>query len=176
MLPEELDLLAFRYVAGEMAPDEAAAFETGLADDQAARLAVSRAVGLTQRLREAMPPPTSPVVRPLKHSFGRAAQPLGWMAIGAAAAALIVILASRPSDPNNAPQPAAIHPNASRPPADVLVFARLQADHESTAAELERWLDEPNPRADDADDSLLTTEIPSWAFASIRHPANGERP
>ena len=45
---EDLDLLAFRYIAGELTPAESEAFEQRLADDQAAREAVARAVDLAQ--------------------------------------------------------------------------------------------------------------------------------
>ena len=63
---EELDWLAFRYVAGELAPDEASDFEGRLAHDQAARDAVSRAVELTNAIRAAEtaePASVSPVRR-----------------------------------------------------------------------------------------------------------------
>jgi hypothetical protein len=45
-----LDWQAFRYVADEMSRDEAADFESLLADDQAARDAVVRAVELSQNI------------------------------------------------------------------------------------------------------------------------------
>lgn len=47
---DELDLLAFRYVAGEMPAEEARHFESRLADDQELREAVSRAVALADCL------------------------------------------------------------------------------------------------------------------------------
>ena len=43
----EILWLAFRYVAGELAPDEAESFEHCLDQDQEAREAVARAVELT---------------------------------------------------------------------------------------------------------------------------------
>ena len=46
----DLDWLAFRYISGEMAGSEAEQFEALLADDQAARDAVVRAVELTQAI------------------------------------------------------------------------------------------------------------------------------
>jgi len=48
---EELDWLAFRYVAGELASDEVSDFEERLSHDQAACDAVSRAVELTDAIR-----------------------------------------------------------------------------------------------------------------------------
>lgn len=47
---EELDWLAFRYIAGELSEPEAAEFEERLAVDQAAREAVARSVELTSTL------------------------------------------------------------------------------------------------------------------------------
>jgi hypothetical protein len=49
---DDLDLLAFRYAAGEMASEEATAFESMLADDQGQREAVGRAVALANCLWE----------------------------------------------------------------------------------------------------------------------------
>jgi len=46
----DLDWLAFRYISGEIAVSEAEQFEALLADDQAARDAVVRAVELTQAI------------------------------------------------------------------------------------------------------------------------------
>jgi hypothetical protein len=48
---EELDWLAFRYVAGELDSDEQADFERRLAQDQAACEAVAKAVELTGAIR-----------------------------------------------------------------------------------------------------------------------------
>ncbi len=65
---EELDWLAFLYVAGELAPDKHSDFEQRLAHDQLACDAVSRAVKLTQAIRtaeEVNPVAVSPV-RPLR--------------------------------------------------------------------------------------------------------------
>jgi hypothetical protein len=63
---EELDWLAFLYVAGELAPDEHDEFERRLANDQLACDAVSRAVKVTQAIRtaeEVKPVAVSPVRR-----------------------------------------------------------------------------------------------------------------
>ncbi|MBL7043240.1 MAG: hypothetical protein ISR77_31690 [Pirellulaceae bacterium] len=63
---EELDWLAFRYVADELASDEVSDFEGRLAHDQTARDAVSRAVELTNAIRaaeEAKPVTLSPARR-----------------------------------------------------------------------------------------------------------------
>lgn len=52
---DDEDWLAFRYIAAELSPGERAAFEQQLAESQAAREAVARAVELTQALVAAGP-------------------------------------------------------------------------------------------------------------------------
>src|SRR4051795_8989868 len=47
--------LAFRYVTGEMGPEEAEAFERRLDDDQGAREAVAEAVALAGAIRSLSP-------------------------------------------------------------------------------------------------------------------------
>lgn len=174
---DEIDLLAFRYVAGEMAPEEALAFELRLADDHAARLAVSRAVELTQRLVEAAPSPSVAVARRQRHRLVSAAQSLGWMAIGAAAAVLAVNLVPRPATgPNFAPHPGTAQPLGGGSPVSALVWARLQSNQESTAEELERWLDQSVLLAEDADDWAVKAEVPSWVFAANRKVPQGAKP
>lgn len=98
---EQLDLTAFRYVAGEMLPDEAVVFERRLADDQSSREAVCRAVALTDRLvlaganRPPQEPPSSVSVSGPSAAFGRVARPLSWMTIGAIAASMAFVVAGR---------------------------------------------------------------------------------
>src|SRR5262245_38899044 len=108
---DDLDLSAFRYVAGEMTPVEAAAFEGRLADDQTARDAVSRAVGLSQLMASAAP--AADPAAPVRKSAAVWMQPLGWMAIGAAAAVLAVNLFSRPAaNPAGAPPTSNVQPTS----------------------------------------------------------------
>jgi hypothetical protein len=160
---EELELLAFRYVAGEMAADEAAAFEARLADDQPAREAVSRAVELGERLIEAAPR-QAPLVTPLRvppaqrETLLAIARPLGWMAAGAAAALLAVSLGRPPADPEIQPTP------PKRAYTDAVVWARLHAEQDWVTTDLERYADESAsmPEVRDAPDSAA---VPSWVFA-----------
>jgi hypothetical protein len=171
---DDLDLSAFRYVAGEMTPAQAAAFETRLADDQVARDAVSRAVGLSQLVASAAPMADPPA--PARRSALVWMQPLGWMAIGAAAAVLAVSVFSRPVARPNNPAPAMnAQPTGGRSPVDVLVWARLQSDQELTAAELERWLDEP-VESSDVEEPSLNSEVPSWVLAAKRPVSRGVNP
>jgi hypothetical protein len=66
---EQLDWLAFLYVAGELPPDELDDFERRLASEQLARDAVSRAVKLTQTIRaaEEIRPAAALPMRRLQH-------------------------------------------------------------------------------------------------------------
>ncbi|MCI0355640.1 MAG: hypothetical protein L0099_11470, partial [Acidobacteria bacterium] len=141
---EELQWLAFRYVAGEMNAAEAEAWERRLADDQAARDAVCQGVALTGRLAAASPhnagareadfPPTTvtrgAVPKSSRHAALRA---LGWMSLGAAAALVSVMLAN-PGVllPSGSDVPTQVIP--ARPSANALVWARLH-----TASQ---WADE----------------------------------
>lgn len=178
----DLDWLAFRYVAGEMSADEAAAFEMKLADDQDAREAVSRAVELTERLAQAAPA-TADVALPVadrpspqptwRRPLVRAAAPLAWMAAGAAAALLLVNLDPWPARPPiergpGTPPPAAA---GNRPAADAALWARLQADGDWASPDLARWLEEPPAlAADERDEDQESADVPSWIFANSNRP------
>jgi hypothetical protein len=93
----ELDWTAFCYAAGELSASEADAFEVRLADDQAAREALARAVELSQAVAAAE------TMEPV--SVGRSGRSRGdvkpwgkrlvWMAIGSAASLLVAALVSQ---------------------------------------------------------------------------------
>jgi hypothetical protein len=84
---EDLDLLAQSYVLGELDNDETARFERMLADDQGAREAVTRAVGLADALADGRPATT---VRPRRWPYVAAAA-----ALLLAAAGVVITLGSR---------------------------------------------------------------------------------
>jgi hypothetical protein len=181
LTPEEaegLDLLCFRYVAGELSPDEARDLEARLADDQAAREAVNRAVGLAQCLVEAgslrTPEPAAapqPAVLPLapvrRNPLVRVARALSWMAAGAAATLLIVALTERSHRPPTAPSGSA-GPQApqSQPAADALVWARLHSSQGWATEELQRWVDDAAPPLEEPRDGAPSAQLPSWVFAA----------
>lgn len=83
---QNLDWLAFRYIANEMSDDERDAFESRLADEQAAREAVAAAVELSQTvlLVEEMPQPS--VVSPRPWRIAAA-----WMSLGACVCLTVII-------------------------------------------------------------------------------------
>ena len=83
----DLDWLAFRYISNEMTPPEAESFEWLLADDQAAREAVARAVDLAQAVA-CVPADVIPIATthhsPLTTHSRRRARPIRWIAAAAA--------------------------------------------------------------------------------------------
>jgi hypothetical protein len=90
----DYDWLAFRYVAGEMTPDEVAEFEGLLGENQPAREAVAAAVQLSQTVELAatkVQPDSKPLV--VTSPSGRSAlswrQRIVWASIGAAASLFI---------------------------------------------------------------------------------------
>lgn len=95
-LSEDVDLLAFRYIAGEMTAADAELFEQRLADDQAAREAVARAVDMAQAVAS-VPADTIPLPA-FRHSeltthqprASRRLRPARWIA--AAAAVVLAVL------------------------------------------------------------------------------------
>lgn len=138
----ELDWLAFCYIAGELTADEALAFEGRLADDQAAREAVARAVELSEAIARAE---RGRGVLTMKRPLRRA-----WVGAAVAAAACLVVALVWSSRSSNAPtaRPAA-EPLAGRaaPPNDAVALAwsglHSAGETESLASsDLVAWLDE----------------------------------
>jgi anti-sigma-K factor RskA len=167
---DDLDWLAFRYVAGEMNPAEAAAFEGRLADEQSVREAVCRAVALSDRLAAAMPvqmeasQASVPSLASNQSSWRRSAlRAAGWMSLGAAAA-LIGIVVARPGflfrPGTNGPA------NPARPVANAVVWARLQTASQWADEQDQRWLDEVELRAPmDVEDIEPAYPSPTWLHA-----------
>jgi hypothetical protein len=83
----ELQWLAFRYVAGELSGDEAAQFEDRLDQDQQAREAVAAAVELTEAVVASGA--DRPRVLPMRRRFRATAM---WTFASAAAAACIAVV------------------------------------------------------------------------------------
>src|SRR3954451_766284 len=89
--PNELDWVALCYASGELNAMEAAQFEARLADDQAAREALARAVELTQAVAAAESH-AGAVVIPAGRSAADWGTRVSWMAAGGLAAVLLAIL------------------------------------------------------------------------------------
>jgi hypothetical protein len=88
----ELDWTAFCYAAGELSASDAAAFELRLADNQAAREALARAVEITQAVAAAETLQPVTLGTSGRSTWGKR---VAWMAIGAAASLLIALVASQ---------------------------------------------------------------------------------
>lgn len=89
---EELDWLAFRYVANEMTGSEVLDFEGRLSDDLAAQAAVARAVEMTHAIVSVIDPVTAPETTPAKRAFvGRRKL---WWAVAATSAAAVAVCAA----------------------------------------------------------------------------------
>ena len=174
---DALELAAFRFVAGEMLPDEAAGFEKQLASDQPARDAVCRAVALTEKLvlaetRHIGDEKLASVSKSRKPAaFARVARPLSWMAIGAIAASLTFMVARRvPSEFGNQPPEPPVVDNSLQ---SQLPSAAFDANQIDTLAWLEMsdvprwdselvWPDE-QPATPEILSALSTpTTIPDW--------------
>ena len=80
--------LAFRYIAGELTGDEAAAFEVELETSQVAREAVARAVDLSQAIAIAESQGVELVESAANIARSKAWKYIGWIGAGAAAASL----------------------------------------------------------------------------------------
>jgi hypothetical protein len=100
---DELDWLAFRYVAEELSADEADAFERLLADDQSARDAVSRAVQTTRAVASLGAADFEAATQPA--GVGRATRQQVWAWIGVGTVAVAVCLAVWLGGINHAPTP-----------------------------------------------------------------------
>jgi len=144
--PDDLVLKAMLYAAGELDPDESAAFELRLAEDQAARDALCQAVELTQ-LDDAGPDPAyrSQVrhrlrMRRRRLGFSESGflgnHPAFWAVLGAVVAVLVLIILSHLIATMSMPgEPRSTQPRPTPPDADL--FAQpVTPEVASTWAEL----------------------------------------
>lgn len=190
---DELDWIAFRYVAGEMTADEAGDFELQLADDQASQEAVCRAVGFAQRLADAgsvgqdsrstVTTATAPVERGMLTFRSRVVGAAGWMAAGAAAATLAFCLARPFGSGPIEPPGGTTRKGAEVAPvgrlgavADAEAWARLHATGE-WRTHTESWLAEPKaPITNVVPDFQESPTVPPWLLAATANTGKGARP
>lgn len=177
----ELFWQAFRYASDEMPPAEREAFDNVLAADQSAREAVARVVELEGLVSaaETAPAPERPAVMPLRSNNWL--EPVGWVALGAAAclAAVMAFQAFAPPASQNPPglaSPGQVAIDRQRPGAAdgktaggelALAWARAQLElpaPEDTAAE-------SADHAAEQDLASAGTEqvdmAPSWLLAAV---------
>lgn len=130
-MPEPtLQATALRYAAGDLSPDEVAAFEARLAEDQDARDALAEAV----RLSAAAIGQKSPAPHPSFRTAIRArlglmtyrGRPWAWAGAGAVTVAACVLVVLAFADPAHAPEAATASPApAPREPSPALPAAEL---------------------------------------------------
>lgn len=176
----ELDWLAFQYVAGELDAAEAEHFELRLADDQAAREAVACAVEWTQVVAAAESRVGEVEVGEIVPAEKRAVawgQRLSWMAVGGLLTLLVAVWSSgmfRGSvvDPGNSDSVVDGHSVAGGQLATAWYETRQQlraANDVGPLHPLFAALDEeedvsgPSP----SDEELLLIDTPTWLTAAV---------
>jgi len=166
----EIDWLAFCYAADELTEPEVAAFELRLADDQAAREALARAVELTQVVATAES--LEPVVA-LRSQSSSWIKRLAWMAIGSAASLLVALVWSNAGSWFSGKSIAAA--DQSR-----LAVAWSQMRQELAESDSDLWYpkhlaagetasreEQPQSPSDPGDTDLLDSAAPSWMTAAV---------
>jgi len=91
---ESLELLALRYIGGELSRSEAEAFESRMAEDQSAREAVARMVDLTAAVRsveESGAGSENKVAAARTAAHNAWLRPAGWLTLAAAACCAAVV-------------------------------------------------------------------------------------
>ncbi len=148
----ELDWTAFCYAAGELSAPDAEAFELRLADDQAAREALARAVELTQAVAAAETLQPVEVAKTGRSLWGKR---LVWMAVGSAASLLAVAFVSQLD----------LSPNS--PDDGELAAAWSQTRQElSVASDANHWLSEET-EVEAANEDLDLIATPDWMTAAV---------
>jgi hypothetical protein len=165
----ELDWSAFCYAAGEMSESEAAAFELRLAEDQAAREALARAVELTQAVAAAESlEPVVALKQPAANELTWSRR-LAWMAIGSAASLLVALLWSGAGSWFNAGRMAAGDQSQ-------LAIAWSQTRQELADSESDLWYPkhlsgsestDPAESGDAGGFDLAESDTPAWMTAAV---------
>ena len=194
--PDDIDWLAFCYIADELPLDEAAAFENRLADDQTAREAVARAVDLTRAVAVlgAEDRHRATPVSVVRSAWGRRifSGRLGWTAITAATCLAVVLVYRLDRGIErvaNLGQPAQsgeqIETSDGSPEQLALLWNRTREElatlqFDDWASDLLEETDEPDgsplPLAKDeaGEDAYAANLPPSWMLAAVQ--AVGGRP
>lgn len=170
---EQLDWLAFQYVADELSDAEAAEFEMRLEDDQPAREAVARAVHLTEATYLASESTALTTAATGKKNWQRAVLS---MVVGAAAcfAAVAIYQSWMGEDQSGIPRTAA----ASGVSAELAIAWTQTVDEEDAPSEEQELLNEIRSQLDeDQEQAPLAPAIeqeeaenapPSWMLAALR--------
>jgi hypothetical protein len=149
----ELGWTAFCYAAGELTGAEAEAFELRLADDQAAREALARAVELTQAVAAAETMEPVSVGSRGRSTWGRR---VVWMAIGSAASLLVAAFVSQLDLTRD-----------SRDDRELAAAWSQTRQELSVASDANHWPAE-DQEAETADEDLDLIATPDWMTAAVR--------
>jgi len=193
--PDDLDWLAFCYIADELPRDEAHAFEARLADEQEAREAVARAVELTRAVaaagatarKRARP---GSLVAGAWCPAGLAGR-LGWAAV-AATVCLAAVLAYQnyrgaapiATSPQEVPPAEEAGSPGNRSPRLAVLWSRTREN--LAALQLDQWAaglpEEDDPTEEPAsffaedcpEEDLLAANVPpTWMMAAVRAAPGG---
>lgn len=184
---EELDWLAFRYVAGELTEIEAAQFEERLGTHQAAREAVARNVELSSILSRTLSETPKPVVPTVERGTSRLWSNISvrgtqrssrWVLL--ATTAMLAILASgilwRGSDRTEVAATDESLTNAEQ-------LVALWSESDSPAADVERMqvprtdrIDIEHPAAEDRREKLVADLATEDALPELFPGLEGDRP
>lgn len=149
----DLDWLAFRYIAGEMAANEAAQFESLLSDDQGARDAVVRAVELSQAIlatqSSGQPQPIG-LLSAVSHGWMQQAT---WISTSVAALLLVALALNFGSRPTS-------HHSDSDDLASAWVAGTADLAVSESAASANGVLGD--------DTEFVTTDTPAWMLEAVR--------
>jgi len=166
----ELDWLAFCYAADELSPAEAEQFEARLADDQAAREALARAVELTHAVATAEAQSGNFVTLAARSSTNWNTR-LSWMAIGGLASLLLALLWSGVVGPT---WTAAQRRFSAASQHELALAWNMTRTEIANVREAGLWL--PGAAANDTDDEagsdmrideMGVDESPSWMTAAV---------
>ena len=176
----ELDWLAFRYVADELPADARSAFEQRLAEDQTAREAVAEAVELAAAVYESAATGDYVYREPARPSRRQKATRIAVCLLSAAAAALFLLLVvqfrtSKPglTDNLNLPQEPATNSNQPYDDGDLAVaWSQSLASFPAATPDADLlWSEdeftEPAVASDAWADPAELPVAPSWMYAAI---------
>jgi hypothetical protein len=164
----DLDWLAFCYAAGELDAGDAELFEARLADDQAAREALARAVELTQTVAAAETQ-CGDLVTPATRTNLDWNRRLSWMAIGGLASVLVALLWSGFVGPT---WHTAQHRLKAQSRYQLAMAWNQTRDEFADVREAALWLPLGSDTNDDASwgfmsDDEVVAEAPSWMTAAV---------
>lgn len=164
----QLEWIAFCYLTGELNPAEAEQFEVRLADDQAAREALARAVELTQMVAAAESG-CGDLVAPAAREPASWSTRLSWMAIGGLASLVIAMVWSGGlprfgRGPENSRENDAL--------ASAWSATRMELGETSEVGPLHPLTsnsegDDDQPAVGELTDELVVADAPSWMTVAV---------